>query len=200
MDRQHLKKVYMLLVIAAGAAAVAYSAVYLPTERLDARFVVLVVLTIAISSRLTVRIPLTTGHISVSDTFFFLTILLYGGEAAVLLAAAEALCSATRFSRKAILFNSAMIACSTFVTFVVVRTIFGDVTTLSHGGFSGKFIVVLCVMALVQYVSNSLMASIYTALKVGESLWHSWTKYYLWASITYFAGASAAGFTVKITE
>ena len=75
MDRQHLKKVYMLLVIAAGAAAVAYSAAYLPTERLDARFVVLVVLTIAISSRLTVRIPLTTGHISVSDTFFFLTIL-----------------------------------------------------------------------------------------------------------------------------
>jgi len=56
------------------------------------------------------------------------------------------------------------------------------------------------VMALVQYVSNSLMAAIYTALKVGESLWRSWTKYYLWASITYFAGASAAGFTVKITE
>lgn len=200
MNRQLLKTVYMLLVIAAAAIALLYSIVHLPVEKLDARFVALFLLTIAISSRLTVRIPRTTGHISVSDTFFFLTILLYGGEAAVLLAAAEALCSATRFSRKAILFNSGMIACSTFLTFIVTRALFGELSTLHHGPFSGKFMLALCVMAFVQYGSNSLMAAIYTSLKMDEPLWHSWTKYYLWASITYFAGASAAGFTVKIAD
>ena len=200
MNRQLLKTLYMLVVIAAAAIALCYSVVHLPIEKLDARFVALFLLTIAISSRLTVRIPRTTGHISVSDTFFFLTILLYGGEAAVLLAAAEALCSATRFSRKAILFNSGMIACSTFLTFVVTRALFGDLSTLHHGPFSGKFMLALCVMAFVQYASNSTMAAIYTSLKMAEPLWHSWTKYYLWASITYFAGASAAGFTVKFAE
>ena len=200
MNRQHLKIPYMLLVIAAAVVALLYSATHLTMEQLDLRFVALSILTITISSRLTVRIPRTTGHISVSDTFFFLMILLYGGEVAVLLAAAEALCSATRFSRKAITFNSAMIACSTFLTFIVTRALFGELVALRHGSFSGKFMLALCVMAIVQYASNSLMAAIYTSLKTGETVWHSWTKYYLWASITYFAGASAAGFTVKIAD
>src|SRR5919198_330176 len=102
MTQNTLTKAYMLAVIASAAAAATYSAVHLPLERIDLRFLALTVLTISISSRLTVRIPRISGHISVSDTFFFLTILMYGGEAAVLLSAAEALCSSMRFSRKAI--------------------------------------------------------------------------------------------------
>src|SRR5438128_1298672 len=207
MPRKPLTKAYMLVVIASAAAAATYSAIHLPLARIDVRFLALTILTITISSRLTVRIPRISGHISVSDTFFFLTILVYGGEAAVLLAAAEALCSSMRFSRKAIhikpltiVFNSAMMACSTFITFVVVRLSFGDITLLRHGQFSAQFVAALCVMALVQYGSNSFLAAIYTSLKVNESVWHTWTKYYLWASITYFAGASAAGLTAKMTD
>src|SRR5437588_8164276 len=207
MNRQRLTKPYMLLVIAIGAVVSVYSAIHLPVERIDLRFLVLALLTISISSRLSVRIPRISGHISVSDTFIFLTMLIYGGEAAVLLAAAEALCSTLRFSKKAIhikpltiAFNSSMMACSTFITFVVVRLSFGDITLLRHGQFSAQFVAALCVMALVQYGSNSFLAAIYTSLKVNESVWHTWAKYYLWASITYFAGASAAGLTAKMTD
>src|SRR5438094_643035 len=100
MDRQSLKKTYMLLVIAAGAVVVIYSAMRLPTARLDMRFVALAILTVAVASRFTVRIPRISGHISVSDTFFFLTMLLYGGEAAVLLAAAETLSLSLHFGKK----------------------------------------------------------------------------------------------------
>src|SRR5438128_10085697 len=160
MPRKPLTKAYMLVLIASAAAAATYSAIHLPLARVDVRFLALTILTITISSRLTVRIPRISGHISVSDTFFFLTILVYGGEAAVLLAAAEALCSSMRFSRKAIhikpltiVFNSAMMACSTFITFVVVRLSFGDITLLRHGQFSAQFVAALCVMALVQYGS-----------------------------------------------
>src|SRR6266571_8786533 len=114
MPRTTLTKAYMLLVIAAALIIATDAAIHLPRERIDLQFLALTILTIGLSSQLTVRIPRISGHISVSDTFFFLTMLMYGGEAAVLLAAAETLCSSTRFSRKAILFNSAMIACSTF--------------------------------------------------------------------------------------
>src|SRR5438128_3242727 len=207
MDRQSLKKAYIWVIITAATAAVVFSIFHFPTERLDLPLIALAVVTIAISSRLTIRIPRISGHISVSDTFFFLTILIYGGEAAVLLAAAEALCSSLRFSNKSIhikpltiAFNSAMMACSTFITFVVVRLSFGDITLLRHGQFSAQFVAALCVMALVQYGSNSFLAAIYTSLKVNESVWHTWAKYYLWASITYFAGASAAGLTAKMTD
>lgn len=207
MDRQRLKRAYMLSIIAAASLAVTYSAVRLPLRQLDLGFLLLAVLTIAISSRLTVRIPLISGHISVSDTFLFLTIILYGGEAAVLLAAGEACCSSLRFSKKAIhirpltiAFNAAMMACSTFITCTVVRLLFGDLSAIRHGRFSAAFAGVLCVMALVQYVSNSSLAALYTSLKMNEAFWHTWTKYYLWASITYFAGASAAGITAKATD
>src|SRR2546428_3640399 len=102
MPHHNLKKSYMLLVIAAAAGAVVYSAVRLPVTRLDVRFLALAILTIAIASRLTVRIPRISGHISVSDTFFFLTMLIYGGEAAVLLAAVETLCLSLQFGKKQI--------------------------------------------------------------------------------------------------
>src|SRR5256886_3393822 len=207
MDRKSLKKAYIWVIIAAATAAVGFSVFHFPTEHLDLRLLVLAVVTIAISSRLTIRIPRIGGHISVSDTFFFLTILIYGGAVAVLLAAAEALCSSLRFSNKSIqikpltiAFNSAMMACSTFITFIVVRLSFGDITLLRHGQFSAQFVAAVCVMALAQYGSNSFLAAIYTSLNVSEGLWHTWTKYYLWASITYFAGASAAGLTAKITD
>src|SRR5256886_2541047 len=207
MPRKPLTKAYMLVLIASAAAAATYSAIHLPLARIDVRFLALTILTITISSRLTVRIPRISGHISVSDTFFFLTILVYGGEAAVLLAAAEALCSSMRFSRKAIhikpltiVFNSSMMACSTFVTFMVVSFLFGNITALRYGQFSGAFVAALCVMALVQYVSNSSLAAIYTSLKMNEPVWHIWSKYYLWTSITFFAGASAAGIVAKMTD
>jgi len=205
MNRQNLKKIYMWLIIAAGAVAVIYSAVWLPVTRLDLRFVALAIMTVVIASRLTVRIPRISGHISVSDTFFFLTMLVYGGQAAVLLAAVETLCLSLQFGKKqihikplTIAFNSAMMVCSTFVTFTLVQMIFGDITELRHGQFSARYIAALCVMTLAQYGSNSMLAAIHTSLKMAEPLWHTWLKYYLWASITYFAGASAAGFTARM--
>lgn len=207
MNRQRLKEVYMWLIIAAAILAVVYSAINLPVAQLDLRFLIMAVLTIVISSRLTVRIPRISGHISVSDTFFFLTILLYSGEAAVLLSAAEAFCLSLRFGRKAIpirpltiAFNSAMMACSTWVTSVSVGLFFGDLAAIRHGRFSGTFVAALCVMALIQYVTNSGLAAVHTSLKMDEPVWHTWMKYYLWASITYFAGASAAGIIAKITD
>ena len=197
----------MLTIIVAAVGAVFYSLRHFPTERLDARLLALTVLTIAVSSRLTIRIPRINGHISVSDTFFFLTILIYGGEAAVLLAALEAFSSSLRFSKKSIAispltiaFNAGMMACSTFITVMAVRLFFGDVGALRHGPFSAEFVAALCLMALVQYVSNSSLAAIYSALKSQEPIWHTWTKYYLWASITYFAGASTAGIAAKMTD
>jgi signal transduction histidine kinase/CheY-like chemotaxis protein len=207
MHRQTVIRSYMLTIIAASLGAIFYSLRYFPVERIDGRLVALTILTIAVSSRLTIRIPRISGHISVSDTFFFLTILIYGGEAAVLLAALEAFSSSFRFSKKSIpispltiAFNGAMMACSTFITVMVVRLFFGDIGALRHGPFSAEFVAALCVMALVQYVSNSSMAAIYSALKSHEPIWHTWTKYYLWASITYFAGASTAGIAAKMTD
>ena len=191
----------MWAIIAFGATASLFSAFSLSSVTLDIRFWFLAFITIFIGSRITIKIPRITGHISVSDTFIFLIILLFGGELATMVAAAEALCSSLRFSKKrlTIAFNAATAASSTFITFWTLRLCFGAITDLREG-YSAPFIIAICTMALVQYVCNSGMVATAAALKSGQSLWLTWHKGFLWTSITYFAGASAAGIIAKLID
>jgi diguanylate cyclase (GGDEF)-like protein/PAS domain S-box-containing protein len=189
----------MWSVILAGALVSAASAHRLPLTTLNLKLVVLVLVTTLIGSRITIQIPGGKGHISVSDTFIFLTMLLFGGEAAVLLAASEAFISSIYFNKRLIvrLFNAAVMAFSTFVTAYVVNAGFGSFSSLRQT-YSPNLIVALCVMALVQYGLNSGIVAVNVALRFNEPVWTTWRKNFLWTSITYFAGASAAGIVAAI--
>jgi signal transduction histidine kinase len=190
----------MWATVAAGALVVSLSAHALPLARLDARFLLLAVLTALVSTFVAVQIPRISGRITVSDTFIFLVMLLYGGEAAILLAAAESACATLRISRRprTVMFNAAVMAVSTFVTVWSLRLLFGSLTELPRQGYSANFISALCVMALIQYVMNSGLIAVEKSLKTGQPFRATWHRYYLWTSITYFAGASAAGIIARI--
>jgi signal transduction histidine kinase/CheY-like chemotaxis protein len=202
MSRQRYTVPYMWFIIFFGAAASLYSVFHVSLASFDRRFLLLALITLGLGSRLSVQIPRLSSRISVSDTFIFLTMLLYGGEVAILLAAAEAFCSSLRFSKRAltIMFNAAVMACSTFVTVWVLRLGFGDITELPRGDYSANFISAICVMALVQYIANSGLVAVLASFKSDQPTWHTWTKYYLWSSVTYFAGASAAGIIAKLVS
>jgi signal transduction histidine kinase/ActR/RegA family two-component response regulator len=204
MPMQRYVRPYMWVFIALGAFVVAYAAVNLPLERLDLRLLPLAAFTLLVSSRFVIPIPRTTGKVSFSDAFIFVALLLYGGEVAVILGAAENFI-ASRFSRKPIslftsTFNGALMGVATFTTYGTLRLLYGDVTTLARGEFSAPFASALCVMGLVQYVTNTAIVSTHTSLKADEPLWVTWRNKYLWTSITYFGGASAAGITVKLAS
>jgi signal transduction histidine kinase/ActR/RegA family two-component response regulator len=201
MNRQYLTKIYIWFFVTLGAAVCLDSSLHLSKHALDLRFLLLALVTITLSSHISVQIPGITSKISVSDTFIFLTLLLYDGETAILLSAAEALFTTLRFSRvtRTILFNSASMACSTFLTVQVVRYFFGSITGLVNGESYSNFITALGVMAFVQYISNSGCVSVAASLKNDRPILQTWTKNYLWTSITYFAGASAAGLIAKLT-
>lgn len=190
----------MMLVIATGMIACALSVVYLPTARIDLRFLVLAAATICLGSRIGIEFSRHRVQITVSDTFVFLTLLLYGREAAVLLAASEALCSSFRFSSfwRTRFFNAGLLATSTFLSATVVRAIFGRIDMLAQGDVSGTFITAVCLMALTQFATNSGTAALRESLKFGQSFWLTWKGSFLWTSVTYFAGASAAGITSKL--
>src|SRR4029453_3596329 len=83
MSRSALRFWYMCSVALAGVAVTGYCAYSLPLAQLDLRLGVLVLITVIIGSRITIPIPRAKGHISVSDTFIFLTMLLFGAQAAV---------------------------------------------------------------------------------------------------------------------
>ena len=136
-----------------------------------------------------------TGRVTLGDTFLFLTILLYGGEAAVLMSALEGVCATLQISRKprTVLLNAAVLAISTFRTATILRVFFGSPTEIVTATNSVNFLGAICTMALVQYFTNTSLIAVEKSYKINESVWQTWKKYYLWTSITFFAGASAAG-------
>lgn len=169
----------------------------------DLKLVFLVAITGLLSSRITIKIPQFGSWISVSDTFIFLTLLLYGCEAAILMAATEAFLSSFRspYCRKAstILFNWACAAIAACVTSFTLRFFFGDPVALNASPMSARFITAVGLMALLQYAANSGIVAILGALKADGPIWQTWKRHYLWTSITYFAGASAAAVIAKLT-
>ena len=199
-NRHHLTETYLRLQIVCGVAALLYSVSRLQVEQLDFRFLLLVIVTLTVGSRITVRIPRLNSHISVSDTFLLLAILLCGGEAAVLLAALDGFCSTLGISKlkKTYLLNVSVMAASTFVTVWVVRLLTGLPEGRLAQADARTFLLALCLMGVTQYVVNSGMVAAGLALKTGQPVWQTWRKYYLWTSITYFVGATAAGVIIKL--
>jgi diguanylate cyclase (GGDEF)-like protein/PAS domain S-box-containing protein len=186
--------------IGLGALACGVSVYHLPVEQIDIPFLILSVVTICLGSRIGIEVARPKFKITISDTFIFVTILMYGGELAILLAAAEALCTSLRARWKVstILFNTGLLASSTFITVWVVSFLFGSIVDLSRGDISARFAFAICIMAAVQCLANSVPAAMREALKLEQPFLHLWKQYYFWTSITYFAGASAAGITVKL--
>src|SRR4051812_41662736 len=115
MKTQSKTRWYMLIVIAIGFFCLAAAIIKLPLEKIDLRFLFLAAFTIGLGSRITIQLPKFKSHISVSDTFIFFALLYFGGEAAIVLAAIEAFCSAWRFCNKKItvFFNTGAMSLST---------------------------------------------------------------------------------------
>ncbi|MGI8654969.1 MAG: putative bifunctional diguanylate cyclase/phosphodiesterase [Pyrinomonadaceae bacterium] len=197
MNRPAYLKQYRALIAVLGALVSCFSIAYLPVARLDWRFFVLALITVVISSRAAIKLPRVNINITVSDTFIFLTVLLYGGEAAILLAAAEGLISGSRISKTplVVLFNAGVMACATFVTVWTLRFVFGG-TELPSGSFA-LTAVVICLMALVQCIANTGILAVCMACKIDRPVWATWKEHYLWTLISFFAGATAAAFIYK---
>jgi signal transduction histidine kinase/ActR/RegA family two-component response regulator len=193
VHRVQFGQVYMWSLVIAGAAIVLGAIYQLPFRELDARFVFLCLMVMA-SSLIAIRIPRVSGRITVADTFIFLTLLLYGGAAAIVMSALEGVTATLVISKKprTILFNSAILATSTFFTVAVVFWRFGSPVQIKRG-FTSDYFIPICVMALVQYIANTTLIAIEKSHKINESVWNTWRTYYLWTSVTYIAGASAAG-------
>jgi signal transduction histidine kinase/CheY-like chemotaxis protein len=193
--RNRLFGPFLWAITGLGGLALLYSSYGLNVHKLDTQFAILLGLTLLVSSRIIVPIPQFSSQISVSDTLVFLMLLLYGGEAAIIVASTEAALSSLKFSRKprTILFNWGCAALSVFVTSSLLELFFGDIISLSTRPVSAGFGAAICTMALAHYVCNSGIVAICAALKTNQPIWQTWRNHYLWTSITYFAGASAAG-------
>lgn len=191
---------YSWVVIIAGLALVVSAVVRTDFASLGVSYIVFSLVTLLFASRIVVPIPRVKGHISVSDTLIFLSILLFGGEAGILLSTADAIPASRRHTKKlsTLLFNVAVFAVSTSVNVWLLRLIFGTIPALAHKEFTGEYVAAICLMGSFQYIANSSLVAIAVALRAGKPVWRMWKENFLWTSVTYFAGASAAGIIAKV--
>ena len=194
VSRPQFGQIYVWSLMITGLAVILVSIYLLPYQSLDARFFFLCLMVMA-SSLIAIRIPRVSGRITVADTFIFLGLLMYGGVAAILLSALEGIAVTVIISKKprVFLLNSAILATSTFFTSIVLYFVFGPPALLANSGFSSTFLYAICLMGFAQYIANTVLISIEKSSKIKESVWNTWRTYYLWTSVTYFAGASTAG-------
>lgn len=194
----------MMAVISIGMITAVLALVRLPFEKFDVPLFLLAAFTLLIGSRATIQIPRFKSHIAVSDTFIFLTLLLYGGEYAVLLAAFEAFCSSWRFCNKklTVFFNAATMAISTTFVVLLLQSLNLYSNSVLHGRSDSRtnFIIALSVIALAQFAVNTSLASIYDSLKSGLPLWETWKTNYIWTFFSYFIGAASAGIMIQLVD
>src|ERR1043165_9455629 len=170
---------FLWVVTGTGCLAFLYACARVNVAEFDARFVLLVAMALLLTSRITVPIPRLSSQISVSDTFVFLLMLLYGAPAAIIIGSIEALVSSLRFSRRALIvaFNWGSAAVSISITSSVMVARFGDVVTLRAPPLTAHFVAAICTMALTHYAANSGLVAIGAALKTNEPIWQTWRKH-----------------------
>lgn len=202
--RRRLSFSYMLGIAIAGGLCVTYSIVNFPLNKLDINLAILAALTFGLGTRITVPIPRFKSHISISDTLIFLTLMLYGAEAAIIVAGIEAFLSARRFCNRLItvFFNAGTLAVSTSAVVLILWTygLYGEDQLHGHTGHVGQFFTALSAIAVVQFLINTILASVYDALKDGHLFRETWKSKYVMTFPTYLIGAAGAGALVKLID
>src|SRR5205085_1949747 len=190
--------IWSLVTLAAGV--VGLSAARLSLAAIDVPFLLLALITINLGTRIAVKIPHVKGQVNLSAAFVFLALLLFDGEAAVLLAVLAALCATLHFSRKALqlLFNSALAAVTTCLLVVTLRLCFGQLVALPRA-HTYVFLLIICLTAALQaFFHSSVLALNARDDDAQRPFWRMWSRAYGWTFLTYFTFASAAGMLAKL--
>ncbi|HVF48494.1 MAG TPA: EAL domain-containing protein [Pyrinomonadaceae bacterium] len=193
-DTQRFGQRFMQVVIALGVASVLLSLYRLPSAQLGLPLLFLALTIVHLDARFS-HITLRGRKVAPAvDALLFLAMLLFDGEAAILLAAVVALCAALRAGRNGInVFFSA--AVKVFAAFLVVWTLrlnFGSLAEISEQNPSLATLNAVCMALLVNSIARASITAIGEAYKINQRVWLTWGHQFLWAAATYFAGAVAA--------
>lgn len=199
-DKKWPFQLYLWLLITLGVIVLITCVRQLDLRELDTRFLLLAVITVGIGSRLNVKIPRVNAWVSVSDAFIFLSFLLFGGAATILLATLEAFYSSFKYNKTKLFhyYNAGLMACSWWLTVKLLHLSFGTVTTILSAPLSSRYVVLVGVMALIQYTANSSLIAMGLGLRFGHRFWETWKQHFIYTSLTYLVAASAAGGVAKL--
>lgn len=205
MNRTGLLNYIKIVVIGVGSLCVGGSLISLPSIALSWGYLFILLLSLLIVPKMSLTLPRSRFSVSFSDALILLTFLLYGGQAAILVAALEMLANClylrsvgVSFGRLMIPTNVGINAVSTACTFLVWLFI-PQLTGVSIASANTQHLItVLGILALTQFSVSSVLAAVFQALKEGGSLWATWKEDCFSSSMTQIVGAGLAGLIFKL--
>ena len=204
---KNIIKVFTWIITAFAGIIVAAAIYNFPVAMIDTKLIGLLFITVFLSSTLQIQLPRIKIHLSVAEALIFFTILIYGVEVAVILAALESLYASYSFRFKGIfikpqtiLHNVVSVAIATFCAGWAAELIFPE--ALAGHKFENLpiFVAVLSIIALTQFLVNSLLIAFITSIKTGKTLWNVWNENCFNTLIMYAVGATVAGLMIKTIE
>lgn len=202
-------RLYVWGVILAGSAAVAHALFSIVESPPNAQWLVIALLTL-VSGSATVKLPAIAAHISVSETFLFSAVLLFGPSAGVLTVILDALIitflkiGKRERNPEQVLFNLSAPALAMWVGAHLYYYTAG-VPPLSGLPDStavpiGRLMWPLLLFAVVYFCVNSGLVASAVAFERRVSAFQIWRKHFLWLSLNFFGGASVAALLVVYTR
>jgi diguanylate cyclase (GGDEF)-like protein/putative nucleotidyltransferase with HDIG domain len=199
-----IARAYVTLVVLAGASAVAQSAHQLYANPLGTQWLILAALTLLTGS-FTVKVPSINARISVSETFVFASVLLFGaaaGTATVLLESLIILFWMAPSGRPLhrLLFNMAAPAIAIWISGTVFFIASGIQPYSTHATPLPGLFLPLAAFTALYFLLNSWLVAIAVGLETHTSAYEIWWTNFIWLSVNYFSGASVAALIVTYTS
>jgi hypothetical protein len=179
-------------ITALGFCAFAHSLYKATSGPLNTEWLLLSFVTVVLISRIDIGLPKSSSSITLSDTFIFTSVLLYGVPLSVLLAGIEGAINSLvhKEARRFTLFNFTALSLSIFVS--------GSALTLLPNDFRqsstrlGYVLAAAALLAFFHFIINSGLVGFLVARRHYWNYFAVWKDSLLWASLSTFVGAAAA--------
>jgi putative nucleotidyltransferase with HDIG domain len=197
-------QLYVSLVAAAGLLVIGHCITVLVNSPVGWDWGILAGLTL-LSGSFTVRIPSFEARISVSETFVFTAVLLFGPCAGTLTVALDVLVVAITSQRRTlqpirVLFNISSASLSIWTASTLFYLVTGIAPLSMAPARVPELLLPLVLLTSVHFLLNSGLVAIAIAYEVDEGAFAIWRRLFPWLSINYFGGASVAALLVSYTR
>lgn len=189
-------RAYVSAVIVAGFLVVSYSVHGLIMRPVGFQWFLLALLTL-ISGSATVKLPSVPASISISETFVFAAVLLYGPSAGTIIVALDGLVASFWISKRhqeayRALFNMSAPALSAWAAAQLFFLISGVHPLVLEPAPLNQILPALVVFAVAYFGFNSGLIALAIAIEKSLSPFNVWRDNFVWLSLNYFCGASVA--------
>jgi putative nucleotidyltransferase with HDIG domain len=191
-------------IVVAGFAVIAHSVDALRTTPVTSQWFVLAALTL-LSGSITIKLPGIDASISVSETFVFTSVLLFGTGAGTIIVTLDGLIISLWLWRKGIgfhklLFNMTAPALSIWLAAELFFVVSGVPPLTQEATNLPALLPGLLVFAIAYFLLNSWLMAAAVSFEQSSSPLEIWRDNFLWLSLSFLSGASVSILLVSISR